>query len=74
MTVSEATDWSASATTVAKYRALGCHINLVDQSTTEYNKVISLMADTDRYLHILYSRQRITRISIQSKSGIFPGP
>ncbi|XP_053376593.1 uncharacterized protein LOC123533425 [Mercenaria mercenaria] len=41
--VSEATDWSTDATVIAKYRAMCCHVQYVDQSSNDSAEIYSLM-------------------------------
>lgn len=45
VSVSEATDWSSDCTAIAKYRALGCHIKLVNQSIDAENQSADDAAD-----------------------------
>ena len=42
----EATDWSDQATTVAKYKALRCHVTQLDPSCDEFNRVVKTVKST----------------------------
>ncbi|KAK3587647.1 hypothetical protein CHS0354_032855 [Potamilus streckersoni] len=52
ISVREATDWSQEVTTVAKYRALGCHISCLETSSEKYKKVEDLVKATAKGIHI----------------------
>ncbi|KAL3858028.1 hypothetical protein ACJMK2_012644 [Sinanodonta woodiana] len=52
ISVREATDWSQEVTTVAKYRALGCHISCLETSSEKYKKVENLVTATGKGIHI----------------------
>ena len=46
----EATDWSDQATTVAKYKALRCHVTQLDPTCDEFDHVIKLVkATSEKY-------------------------
>ncbi|CAF2617524.1 unnamed protein product [Rotaria sp. Silwood2] len=49
LTVNELTNWNVKASIEAKYRALKCHIETVNSSTSEFKNVVKLIqSSTDR--------------------------
>lgn len=49
LTVNELTNWNVKASIEAKYRALKCHIETLDSSTSEFKNVTDLIqTSTDR--------------------------
>ncbi|CAC5400316.1 PARP2_3_4 [Mytilus coruscus] len=53
ISVGEATDWSDEATTVAKYKALKCHVTQLDPSTDEFDHVTKLVKSTSEKAELL---------------------
>ncbi|KAK3106810.1 hypothetical protein FSP39_000300 [Pinctada imbricata] len=51
--VSEATDWSTSASTAAKFWALRCHVTCLDQSHEEFNQIKNLILESSVGVEIL---------------------
>uniref|UniRef100_A0A8B8EL51 Poly [ADP-ribose] polymerase n=1 Tax=Crassostrea virginica TaxID=6565 RepID=A0A8B8EL51_CRAVI len=47
LTVSEATDYSPAASTVAKYRALRCHMTKLDQSSDQCQIIQNMISDSE---------------------------
>lgn len=47
LTVSEATDYSPAASTVAKYRALRCHMTKLDQSSDQCQVIQNMISDSE---------------------------
>ena len=73
VTVSEATDWSTDAAVIAKYRALGCHISNVDQSSSDFAKISGLVQkslDAGGLVHNVYSVKRtVEEVGFQTDTG-----
>ncbi|CAG2240013.1 PARP2_3_4 [Mytilus edulis] len=70
--VGEATDWSDDATTVAKYKALKCHVTQLDPSTDEFDHVTKLVKSTSEKVELLnvYKLERtLEDLCFQSEVG-----
>ena len=49
LTVNELTNWNIKGSTEAKYRALKCHLETINSSTSEYKNIAKLIqSSTDR--------------------------
>ena len=49
LTVNELTNWNVKAPIEAKYRALKCHIETIDNSTPEFKSIAELIqSSTDK--------------------------
>ncbi|XP_063447772.1 uncharacterized protein LOC134727324 [Mytilus trossulus] len=72
ISVGEATDWSDEATTVAKYKALKCHVTQLDQFTDEFDHVTKLVKSTSEKVELLnvYKLERtLEDLCFQSEVG-----
>ncbi|VDI55612.1 poly [ADP-ribose] polymerase [Mytilus galloprovincialis] len=72
ISVGEATDWSDEATTVAKYKALKCHVTQLDPSTDEFDHVTKLVKSTSEKVELLnvYKLERtLEDLCFQSEVG-----
>ncbi|XP_052074990.1 uncharacterized protein LOC127712542 isoform X2 [Mytilus californianus] len=72
ISVGEATDWSDEATTVAKYKALKCHVTQLDPSTDEFDHVTKLVRSTSEKAELLnvYKLERtLEDLCFQSEVG-----
>ena len=56
LTVNELTNWNVKAPIEVKYRALKCHIDTVDRSSSEFNSVADFVhSSTDRYQQLYFN-------------------
>lgn len=53
LAVSEATDFSPAASTVAKYRALRCHMTKLDLSASKYQVIQNILKDSEQRWFLL---------------------
>ena len=72
--MSEATDWSPDTTIIAKYRAMGCHIQHVNQSQDDSAEIFKIMEEKlskdGGKIHGLYKvRRTVEEVNFMSDVG-----
>ncbi|XP_062605822.1 uncharacterized protein LOC134267631 isoform X2 [Saccostrea cucullata] len=72
LTVSEATDFSPAASTVAKYKALRCHMTKLNQSNTKFQDIRNIFSNREQSItihHVFEVGRTVEDILYQEISG-----
>ncbi|XP_061196330.1 uncharacterized protein LOC133204592 [Saccostrea echinata] len=73
LTVSEATDFSPAASTVAKYRALRCHMTKLNQSSVQFQDIRNIFSNREQSItihHVFEVGRTLEDILYQEMSGL----